>query len=341
MTLRQLYYAVKPIIPRSLQIALRRQITFWKLKSVGDVWPIDSSAGKVPQGWKGWPDKKKFALVLTHDVDTLRGHDRSLDLMAIEKKLGFRSSFNFVPEGYRVPTEVRQTLTENGFDVGVHGLLHDEKLFASRRTFEKRAPRINDYLKAWKAVGFHSPAMFHNLDWIAELDIEYDSSTFDTDPFEPQPDGVKTIFPFAVYRKSVVPAVSGPSSLPASQPGSFYVELPYTLPQDHCLFVILREKNISIWKEKLDWIVEKGGMVLLNAHPDYMNLNGSKCRLEEYPIKYYTAFLEHVKTKYEGEYWHALPREVARFWQEWTLSSKQRVSRTWDGPSGEHRYAPG
>lgn len=45
------------------------------------------------------------------------------------------------------------------------------------------------------------PAVHHNLEWIGELDIEYDLSTFDTDPFMPQPDGVGTIFPFLVERK--------------------------------------------------------------------------------------------------------------------------------------------
>jgi len=42
------------------------------------------------------------------------------------------------------------------------------------------------------------------------------------------------------------------------------VELPYSLPQDFSLFVIMRERNIDIWKIKLDWIVEKGGMALLH-----------------------------------------------------------------------------
>lgn len=74
--------------------------------------------------------------------------------------------------------------------------------------------------------------MYHNLEWICELDIEYDSSTFDTGPFEPQSDGVGTIFPFWVPVNS-------------SQKG--YVELPYALPQDHALFVIpeLPRKNFG------------------------------------------------------------------------------------------------
>ena len=46
------------------------------------------------------------------------------------------------------------------------------------------------------------------------------------------------------------------------------------MPQDHLLFVILQEKNIDIWKRKLDWIAEKGGMALLNTHSDYMSFDG-------------------------------------------------------------------
>jgi len=86
--------------------------------------------------------------------------------------------------------------------VGVHGLLHDGKLYQSRELFLKRAKRINHYLAQWGAVGFRSPAMHRNLDWIHDLNIEYDASTFDTDPFEPQADGTGTIFPFFV-RKGV------------------------------------------------------------------------------------------------------------------------------------------
>ena len=31
-------------------------------------------------------------------------------------------------------------------------------------------------------------------------------------------------------------------------------------------------------------------------------------------FRYYEEFLEYIKSKYEGQYWHALPRDVARFW---------------------------
>ena len=297
----RIYYILKPLIPRSLQILLRRGVAVRKQKSFKHVWPIDERAGRVPQEWSGWPDGKKFALVLMHDIDTEKGHEKCLQLMQLDEKMGFRSSFNLVPERYHVLSEARHILVQKGFEVGVHGLKHDGKLFSSRKQFQTQAIRINHYLKEWKSVGFVSPSMHRNLDWIHDLDIEYDASTFDTDPFEPQPEGVGTIYPFTISGNS-------------HQRG--YVELPYTLPQDHTLFVIMRERDIAIWKKKLDWIVEKGGMALFITHPDYMNCEKGRCGIEEYPMKFYEEFLDYIKSKYEGQYWHALPKEMARFWKQ-------------------------
>src|SRR5207248_11475208 len=115
---------------------------------------------------------------------------RCLSLMESERRLGFRSSFNFSPEGsYRVRTESRQELTANGFEVGIHDRKHDGHLFSSRRKFMRRAARITVYAREWGASGFTSGFMLRNLDWLHDLDVQYDASTFDTDPFEPQPQG--------------------------------------------------------------------------------------------------------------------------------------------------------
>jgi len=293
-----IYYHLKPVIPRGLQIWLRRKVILRKRSACADIWPILQKAGRPPEGWSGWPGHKQFALVLTHDVDTLRGQERCRRLMEIEANLGFRSAFNFVPERYQVSPELRRQLLDRGFEVGVHGLNHDGKLYSSRKTFQERAVKINRYLKEWGAVGFRSPAMHHNLDWIRDLNIEYDCSTFDTDPFEPQSDGVATIFPFRVDGNS-------------SRKG--YVELPYTLVQDFTLFVLMEEDNPEVWLRKLDWIVEKGGMALLNTHPDYMNFSCGKSGMEEYPVEYYQRFLEYINYKFKDQYWHVLPREMARF----------------------------
>ena len=55
-------------------------------------------------------------------------------------------------------------------------------------------------------------------------------------------------------------------------------------------------------------------MALLNIHPDYMNFHGSNLCREEYPAKYYEEFLNYIKTNYEGQYWHVLPKYMARYW---------------------------
>ena len=301
INIKKKYYYIKPFIPRSTQIILRRRLIRLKRLSYSNVWPIDENAKKRPKGWIGWPHQKRFALVLTHDVESEKGLEMCEKLMKLESKLGFRSSFNFVAEQYHVLPNLRQDLNKNGFEVSLHGLKHDGKLYSSKKKFKRQAERINQYLSEWKAVGFRSPSMHHNLDWIHELNISYDSSTFDTDPFEPQPDGVATIFPFWVNGKTDLKG---------------YVELPYTLPQDYTLFILMQEKNNDIWKKKLDWIVENGGMALINTHPDYMNFNGKDLALEEYPAEYYEEFLKYIKTKYINQYWHVLPSEMASFWKK-------------------------
>ena len=300
MLLNRLYYFLKPVIPWRVRVELRRWRANRRRKAFADVWPIDPRSGAAPAGWPGWPDGKRFALVLTHDVEGSKGLSRVEQLMNLEQKYGFRSCFNLVPEReYRVSDEVRTKLEQSGFEVGVHGLKHDGKLYSSKATFAARASRIREYLERWNACGFRSPLMQHKLSWLHELGVEYDTSTFDTDPFEPEPDGTATIFPFWV---------PGPN-------GGGYVELSYTLVQDFTLFSVLCEQNIDIWKRKLDWIVERGGMVLLNTHPDYMCFGGRPAQ-NEFPVELYEELLRYAHEKYKGSYWAATPREVSRYYRD-------------------------
>jgi glycosyltransferase involved in cell wall biosynthesis len=207
--------------------------------------------------------------------------------------------------------------------------------------------------------------MLHKLDWLHDLDIEYDSSTFDTDPFEPQPDGMATIFPVwvdAERRRSEIedrrskledrgsardPRVTrgdpprnqkSKSDFSASAFQHFsvsdaprprgYVELPYTLVQDFNLFIVLQEKTIDIWTRKLAWIAQQGGMALTDTHPDYMAFGaGPITKGDEYSVAHYRHFLEHIRETYEGKYWHALPRDVAAFYKR----ACPETERPWKG----------
>jgi hypothetical protein len=144
--------------------------------------------------------------------------------------------------------------------------------------------------------------MHHRLEWMHHLNMESSTSTFDTDPFEPQSDAIGTIFPFIVQND---PTREG------------FVEMPYTLPQDFTLYVILHEKNIDIMKTKLDWIVKNKGMALFNTHPDYMDFgDGKQRRYEEYPVALYKNFIQYVMTRYKDQFWLALPGQMADFWKK-------------------------
>jgi glycosyltransferase involved in cell wall biosynthesis len=280
------------------------------LRSCKETWPIDNSAGQKPRGWPGWPEDKEFALVLTHDVESEAGLERVRRLAEMEMKWGVRSSFNFIPEGpYRAPKDLLQWLVDNDFEVGVHDLHHDGKLYRSGAEFVRKSKRINHYLQDWGATGFRSGFMLNQLDWLHGLNIQYDASTFDTDPFEPQPEGRHTIFPFWVPRRAALDSAS--SSLNHSDNG--YVELPYTLPQDSTLFLLLREPTIDIWLRKLDWIAQHKGMALINIHPDYIDFDGKSQPDHAYPLSYYGRFLEHARSRYGDSFWQPLPRQLASF----------------------------
>jgi len=291
-----LFYTFKPFLPRALQLRIRKAMVRRKRRASRHVWPIDPASARKPIGWSGWPEDKQFAFVLIHDVDTQKGHDTCQQLADIDQSLGFRSSFNFVPERYRNADGLHDHLRKTGFEIGVHGLKHDGKLFRSYKIFKERAGRINRYLAAWQTRGFTAPSMHHNLDWMHLLNIDHSTSTFDTDPFEPQPDAAGTIFPFWVQNRRT---------------DRGFVELPYTLPQDFTLFILMGETSNTLWKQKLDWIAVHGGMALVNTHADYMNFRGTEPGPEEYPVQWYIDFLDYVRKRYAGRYYHAPPGKLA------------------------------
>ncbi len=233
-----------------------------------------------------WPGEASYALVLTHDVETSEGMRLIPQLAELEEELGFRSVWNVVPYKYDVDRGLLRELQQRGFEIGVHGYNHDGRLFWSERIFQQRLPYIQQALKDFNATGFRAPMVHRNLQWLQALNIEYDASCFDVDPYQPMPGGVGSLWPFVA--------------------GDF-VELPYTLPQDHTLMITLGEQSDNIWRRKLEFIRQRNGMALLITHPDYLN---SPQRLN-----IYRSFLEHVRE--EGDYWHALPREVA----QWTRKS--------------------
>jgi len=296
-----LYYTLKPFIPRWTQLKLRSLVAARVYRRNTGCWPIWEAAGIPPLAWPGWPGGKRFAVVLTHDVETASGVSYCEQLANLEEKRKFRSAFGFVPLRYQTPEWLRRALRGRGFEVMVHDLYHDGKLYRDQRHFETLSGQINEFLRRWGAHGFSSGAMHHNLVWISRLAIDYSISTYDTDPFEPQSCGLGRIFPCWVQ------------SPDCKNPG--FVEMPYTMPQDFTLFTLLGQRSNALWRRKLDWIAGKGGMVLIKTHPDYMMFDRNCQRRASYPVELYTDILDYIRARYADDAWLACPADVARFWR--------------------------
>jgi peptidoglycan/xylan/chitin deacetylase (PgdA/CDA1 family) len=322
------YYALKPLFPRALQLAVRRRYARRQALRTFPAWPIEpllvdhrdaqlrlrlqaSGSPSLPLV-NYWPDGRRFAAVLTHDVEAAAGIERIGPLLELERRHDLVSSWNFVAEDYPIPDGTFEMIRAAGGEIGVHGVTHDGKLFDDRRSFEVELAKIHRYLQDWNAVGFRSPATRRNADWMPELGCLYDSSFPDTDPFEPQPGGCCSIHPFFL---------------------GDLVELPITLTQDHTLWEILRQPSIDLWRRKSDWLIAHGGLINLIVHPDYVT---SPERLE-----LYDEFLGYLRERLDADRgWHALPREVASWWRarEGFRIAGAAGAEHIEGENGAHGY---
>lgn len=288
----QWYYRVRSLIPIRVRQWLQARRTLdtaedkqWYIPRAFMDGLLAADPG-VLAGIQPWPDGTRWALVLTHDVETSDGLRLVPQLSELEEELGFRSCWNIIPYKYPVDRGLIRDLRQRGFEIGVHGYNHDGRLFSSEHVFKKRSTAINRSLAEWNAVGFRAPMVHRNLDWIDKyLDIQYDASCFDIDPYQAMPGGVGSLWPFMFGQ---------------------FVELPYTLPQDHTLFVALHETTDRIWREKTDFIRQHQGMGLLVTHPDYLHTP----RLRDI----YRGYLEHTLSL--DDFWHVLPRDIARWWRK-------------------------
>jgi hypothetical protein len=307
------YYRARPALPRSAQIAMRRAFSRVQARTRFPRWPAETAlhdlydlllglvasvAGEPLPTIAPWPAGKSWALVLTHDVETSAGLDYLPAVRDAELAAGCRSAWNLVPKRYDVDDGLVEDLAGQGFEVGVHGLYHDGLDLESLAILQERLPEMRAWAERWGATGFRAPATHRRWEWMPLLGFDHDSSYSDTDPFEPQAGGCCTWLPFFI---------------------DGLVELPITLAQDHTLFVILRRPDEAVWLEKAKLIRRRGGMALVDTHPDYLLEPG---RLEAYRrlLAYATA---------QTGTWCALPSEVSAWWRRRACSRLERDGDAW------------
>lgn len=274
------YYFLKPSLPRSLILFIRRvraRFIYWRIRGVmvsGDskrtaVLPSPGSAGVS-------------TILMTHDVESSQGLSRIEGLRRIERQFDIRSTWCFVVDKYGDVADRVKDLVEEGCECAAHGLHHDGRLFSDPRLFEERMVIIHSWAARMGIVGFRSPSMLRDEVLMRRLPFLWDSSFPAWDPFQPQPGGCGRYEPFLL------------------SPG--LVELPVTVWQDYTIFEELGSRDISLWKSQISQIHRAGGLINMIVHPDYMS-GGRRLGL-------FNELLEYLSELPGAEF--RLPRELAQ-----------------------------
>lgn len=303
--IRKAYYLIRPCLGVPVRRYLQQiHLRGWKNISFPN-WPVDTTVErihqqllalslkamglqKIPFIWF-WPDGYSSCLIMTHDIEDPCGKDFCPTLMDLDESAGLHSSFQVVPENrYIVSQSFLDSIKSRGFEVNVHDLKHDGRLYAERTKFLQRAKRINHYIREFGAEGFRSGILYRNADWYDAFDFCYDMSIPNVAHLDPQRGGCCTVMPYFIGN---------------------IVELPLTCTQDYTLFQILRDYSIDLWKRQIALVRLNHGLISFIVHPDYI--------IEKKAQAIYRLLLEHlVCLQSDSTIWSALPRDVARWWRQ-------------------------
>jgi hypothetical protein len=298
------YYLVRPLLP----VSARKRLQQWHLRDWHRLpfpnWPVDSTVDQmfeqtmllslrvqavetIPFVWF-WPEGATSCAIMTHDVETEIGLRGCSYLMDTADAFGIKASFQIIPEQrYEVPVDLLDSIWQRGFEVAVHDLNHDGRLFSNKEEFLRRAIKINSYRDRFGASGFLAGVLYRRQSWFDALDFSYDMSVPNVGHLDPQRGGCCTVMPYFVGK---------------------ILELPVTTTQDYTLFNILHDYSIDLWKKQINLIMEKHGLISFIVHPDYVG--GSRERMV------YEALLAHLTDlRKEKGIWIATPGEVDRWWR--------------------------
>ena len=314
------YYFFRPILP----VRVRKHLQRLHWRGWTDIpfpqWPVDVSvermmrsavrlllerggAREFPFIWF-WPDGAPGCVMMTHDVEGAAGARFCGRLMDLDEQFGIRSSFQVVPEApWSSEASTRQLvgdLKRRGFEVNVHDVNHDGRLFRDRERFLRHAATINTRGREFGTRGFRSGAMYRRQDWFAALDISYDMSVPNVAHLEPQRGGCCTVMPFFI---------------------DHVLELPLTAAQDYTVFQVLGDYSTRLWQEQIDRILEHSGLISFIAHPDYL--------IEPRARDVYADLLRLlVGLRSDRGVWIAQPSEIDEWWR-----NRREMSLVPDGGS--------
>lgn len=324
--LAQVYYFLRPVLP----VFVRRQLQMLHLRNWNKLpfpcWPIDCSVDNlmrrlmllslrasgedcIPFIWF-WPDPSLSCAIMTHDVETQAGFELCPSLMDIDDSFGIKASFQIVPEErYRVRPGLLDEIRRREFEICIHDLNHDGHLYKNREQFLKRAAKINSYGKEFRAAGFRAAVLYRKQMWYDALEFSFDMSVPNVAHLDPQRGGCCTVMPYFL---------------------NGILEIPVTTVQDYTLFHILHDYSNDIWKQQMEIILSKHGLMSFIVHPDYL---AAPRELQVY--KDLLTYLAELRQ--DRNVWVTTPGEVNRWWRQRAAMRLVEDSQGWhiEGPGSE------
>jgi hypothetical protein len=216
-------------------------------------WPIERGidAAIDPPRYRG----KRAAFILTHDIDSAAELGFLDEALALDREVGIESSVGFVPYLSWPLEKLVKKLQGEGREVYWHDIRHDGRLpympiNRIRQVFDEilaASPWAND-VRTFRAGQLLVSA---NLMTVVAERFAIDMSLPDTERHGPYgaSAGCGTVYPFRL---------------------GGLLEVPVTMPQDVFLRHVYRyppAKIAEIWSRKIDYIVDRGGVISLNIHP--------------------------------------------------------------------------
>jgi len=258
------------------QILKRTIFPAWPIEASLDAirWIIYSQAARlagINLNPKPYPGGKKFGAIVTHDLETADGLRWIESFRRIEREYGIHSAWSIISHRYFTSDKILENLLSEGCEILSHGYLHDGKLPYLRRSEMKDRlqrlfvdkPWLADYVKGFRCGQLlRSPMLSEEV----SRHFLYDLSVPDTEKYGVyrQSRGCTSVFPF--YNPF------GTLEIPLTMPQDFILKHVHHYPED---------KILQIWKYKIDYISQIGGVAVLDVHPDPY-ISGNEVMLKVY-----------------------------------------------------------
>lgn len=244
-----------------------------------------------------WPNGKKYAFVLTHDVDSkwVYQKDNLKTFFDTEEQVGVKGAWFFVGNLYKHDFEKIDFLFRQGHEIGLHGDNHDHKIaFLSKAHINKRLSMCRSFIDRYEIIGFRSPHYLRTPCFYEILKdyVKYDTSMHDSynsiSASNMTREGCSTVYPFKL--------------------SDCLLEIPITIPEDFELYK--REKGpdsiVMTQLEQINEVKTRNGIALLVIHPE-PHLSSRK--------DYFEAFKEVLRAvSMDSDCWICRPKDIYNYW---------------------------